>query len=205
MFRDIQKMEAAFAGVAAHRGFQVNLAFSGKTPIRSAGWFVSGSYFPVLGLRPVIGRLLGPKDDGVIGEPLVAVLQYSDWRDHFGASPDVRGKTLTVNGHALTIVGVAPEGFTGTNLNADPSVYVPITLREKIEPGRVKTLGDRRYHWLYAFARLKPGISMEQASVAVNTPYRNILAEVEAPLQEGITAQELSEFKAKPLIPSNGK
>ena len=87
--------------------------------------FVSGSYFPVLGMQPALGRLLGPADDRTIGEAPVAVLSHAWWQSRFGADPNVLNDTIIVNGQSLTIVGVAPRGFTGTTLGATPQVFVP--------------------------------------------------------------------------------
>jgi predicted permease len=203
MFRDLEKT-GVFAGVAAHRSFDANLAFKGTTPLRTIGLLVSGSYFPVLGLRPAIGRLLGPEDDAAIEQPFVAVLEYSYWRTTFGGSPAVLGETLMVNGRALTIVGVAPEGFNGTTMGQDDTVFVPIRLREIIEQLNEGSLQDRKNYWVYLFARLKPGFSMEQASGAASAPYHNIINNVEVPLQRNVTAQELTEFRAKKLLLAPG-
>ena len=74
---------------------------------------VSGSYFPVLGLQPALGRLLGPDDDRAIGESPVVVLSHGYWQTRFGADPNVLNETIIVNGQTLTIVGVAPRGFDG--------------------------------------------------------------------------------------------
>ena len=72
MFRDLEKANTAFSGIAGHFLFGVNLAMPGQTPISGQGVFVSGSYFPVLGIRPALGRLLTPNDDQTIGGHYVA-------------------------------------------------------------------------------------------------------------------------------------
>ena len=77
---------------------------------------VSGSYFPVLGLTPALGRLLTPEDDKTVGTHFVVVLAHDYWRTRFALNPNVLNETLVVNGQAMTIVGVAPRGFNGTVL-----------------------------------------------------------------------------------------
>ena len=159
MFRDLEKVQGVFTGVAGQRSFDVNLAYRGQTPVHTLGLFVSGSYFPLLGLQPAIGRLLGPADDASAGESQVAVLQHAFWRTRFEASPSVLGQTLLVNGQAVKIVGVAPEGFSGTALGESPTVFVPMRLREVI-PYMDKSFSNRQWYWVYMFARLNPGISI---------------------------------------------
>ncbi len=137
------------------------------------------------------------------GEALVVVLGYDYWRTRFGGSRDVTGNTLIVNGQALTIVGVAAEGFLGTTLGNRPQVYVPITLRGLMAPG-FDGFENRRSYWAYLFARLRPGVSLEQARSALNVPYRAILAEVEAPLQEGMSEATMARFLAREITVEQG-
>src|SRR5262245_51207184 len=134
MFRDLEKVQTVFTGIAAHQAFGTNLAYRGQT-MSGDGELVSGSYFQVLGLRPALGRLIAPGDDGAIGESPVVVLSHAYWRSRFEASPSVLNDTLIVNGQSMTIIGVAPEGFDGTTLGSMPEVYVPITMAQLMQPG----------------------------------------------------------------------
>jgi predicted permease len=197
MFRDLQREQKAFTGIAAHIEFGVNLAARNKT-LSGNGMMVSGSYFPVLGLQPALGRLLGPDDDRLPGESRVVVLSYDYWQTTFGNDPAVVNQVLIVNGQSLTIVGVAPHGFSSTTLGSKPQVFVPITLRGAMRPG-FNGFDNRRSYWAYLFARLKPGVSMAQASAAINIPYHALLNNVEAPLQEGMSDNTMAKFKAKQL------
>ena len=198
MFRDLQKMQTVFVEVAAHRTFYANLAFERQTMV-GRGMLVSGSYFPLLGVQPTLGRLLTPDDDKKTGESPVAVLSHGYWTSRFGQRPDVIDKTIIVNGQTLTIVGVAPKGFEGTTLGASPHVYVPITLRGAMDPG-FTGFANRRSYWVYSFARLKPGVTIEQATSAMNSVYRGIINDVEAPLQRGMSEQTMVRFREKPLV-----
>ena len=133
MFRDLQRgaSKTAFSGIAGHMPFGVNITMPAQTPISGDGVLVSGSYFPVLGLQPALGRLLAPTDDQTTGQQYgntVAVLTYAFWENTLGANPSVLGKQITVNGRPLTIIGVAPRGFSGTTLGVRPDVFVPLSM-----------------------------------------------------------------------------
>src|SRR6185369_14276126 len=148
------------------------------------------------GLQPILGRLLNSNDDKTPGEAHVVVLSHRYWQTRFGASTDVINDTMIVNGQAMTIVGVAPRDFDGTTLGRMPEVYVPITMREAMQPGWTG-FENRRSYWIYLFARLKPGVTMEQASAAINVPYHAILNDVEAQLQTGMSKPTMERFRTK--------
>jgi predicted permease len=202
MFRDLQKAHKVFTDVAAHRLFGTNLSFHNQT-MNGQGILVSGSYFPVLGIKPAIGRLLSPADDQKVGESLVVVLSHAYWTTRFNRSPSVIDDTLIVNGQHLTIVGVAPEGFDGTTLGTKPQVYVPITLRGLMEPG-FNGFHVRRSYWAYVFARLRPGVSIEEARTQLNVPYHAIINDVEAPLQRNMSDQTMTQFRARQVLIEDG-
>ncbi len=204
MFRDLQRVQTSFAGIAAHRFYNANLSYEKQTQSGLALW-VSGRYFPVLGLRPALGRLIEPSDEQVLGEAHVVVLSHTYWRARFNENPSVLNQTLIVNGQPMTIVGVAPEGFNGTTVGITPNVFVPITMLGAGWSGTgPNPLTDRRNYSLYLFARLKPGVSIDEAAAAINGPYHSILNEVEAPLQR-MNEQTLAKFKARTLKLEPGK
>jgi putative ABC transport system permease protein len=204
MFRDLEKSQTVFTGIAAHRNFGANLAPQGQTPINGSGLLVSGSYFPVLGLTPAAGRLLTPADDQVLGANFVAVLSYGYWATQLGSDRSVVGKQIVINGYPYTVVGVAPRGFTGTTLGTEPKVFVPLSMRAQTNPG-FNGFDKRRTYWIYLFARLKPGVTMEQAAAGINRVYKPILTEVEAPLQEGMSEKTMVLFKAKTVRVVDGR
>ena len=195
MFRDLQRLQTGFTGLAAHVGIGANLAFHGATQ-SGEGMLVSGSYFPVLGLRPAAGRLLSPQDDQSVGANFVTVLSYDYWASHLGSNPAVIGDQITINGQPMTIVGVAPEGFFGTTLGERPFVFVPLTMRELMIPGW-KVFDSRTSYWLYVFGRLKPGVTLQQAQRGLNSIYQPIVNDVEAPLQKNLSNQTMAKFRLK--------
>ena len=202
MFRDLEKAQTSFTGIAAHRNFGGSLGYQG-TSLSGSGLCVSGSYFPVLGLTPALGRLLTPEDDKTVGTHFVVVLSHDYWRTRFALNPNVLNETLVVNGQAMTIVGVAPEGFNGTTLGDAPDMFVPLTMRGLMQPG-FNGFENRRQYWAYVFARLKPGVSIEEATTAINGPYHAIVNDVEAPLQKGMSEQRMQEFRAKLITTEPG-
>jgi predicted permease len=204
MFRDLERVQTVFTGIAAHQPFGANVAARGQTA-SAEGLLVSGSYFPVLGVQPVLGRLIDPQDDGAPGAASVAVLSHAFWSTRFGGDPGVLNQSITINGKPLTVVGVAAAGFTGTTLGTRPGVFVPITMRDIIQPGaRTSSFEARRSYWAYLFARLKPGVTIEQAATAINGPYRAILGDVEAPLQIGMSEPTMARFRARNVLLNDG-
>jgi predicted permease len=202
MFRDLQKAQTSFTGIAAHRLFGANLAYQGET-MNGEGLLVSGNYFQVLQVQPPLGRLFDSNDDRLVGEAQVVVLSHAYWAKRFGADPSVLNKGMIVNGQTLTIVGVAPRGFDGTTLGSMPQVFVPITLRGTMEPG-FRRWDNRTVYWAYLFARLRPGVSIETATSALNAQYHAIVNDVEAPLQKDMSDKTLAEFRAKPILVAPG-
>jgi predicted permease len=197
MFRDLERAQTSFAGIAAHRLFGANLTAGGQT-FTGDGVAVSSSYFRTLGVAPVLGRFFTPDDDRVDGEGRVAVLTHRFWQDRFAGSPDVLSMPLVVNGVPMSIIGVAPRGFDGTTVEERPLVFVPISMRAVMQPS-APPLSDRTSYWAYVFARLQPGTTIEQARAALAPIYASILDQVEVPLQKGMSEQTLARFKSKPL------
>ena len=204
MFRDLERATTAFRGIAGHFLFGVNVAMPGRTAVNGRAVFVSGSYFPVLGVRAALGRLLTPNDDQAIGANFATVLSYSFWENQLGSDPSVVGKQIVINGHPMTILGIAPKDFSGTTLGESPYVFVPMSMRGVMNTGW-KGFDDRRSYWVYMFGRLKPGATIEQASASINTVYSHLINDVEVPLQKGVSEKNLAQFKAKKLVLSNGQ
>ena len=202
MYRDLERTQTVLTGLAAHKSFGPSLAIDGE-PMTGQGMMVSGSYFPTLQVQPAAGRLLTPADDTPIGANFVAVLGFDFWRDRFGRSPTVIGKTIRINGQAFTVVGVTASEFSGTTLGVRPTVYVPISMRAVLET-RFSGFENRRSYWVYVFGRRKPEVSVAQVSAALNALYRPIITDIEVPLQEGMSEQTLTRFKARTLTVEAG-
>jgi putative ABC transport system permease protein len=200
MLRDLEREQTVFTGIAAHRAFGASIAAPGTEAVSGEGTSVNGAYFQVLQLAPALGRLIGPQDEPRVGEGRVVVLSYDYWHNNFGGDRRVLGKLLTVNGQPMTIIGVAPEGFTGTTIGQRPQVFVPLTMRWLMEPYFPADADNRLSYWAYLFARLKPGVDIRQAENAINVPYRAIINDIEVPLNTGGSEQYMSGFREKTLV-----
>ncbi len=203
MFRDLERSTGPFSGIGGHYALEVNTAYKGQASSGDA-LLVSGSYFPVLGLRPAAGRLFAPDDDRVPGANFLGVLSHAYWQSRLGGDPGVINSSIVVNGHALTIIGVAPRGFDGTTLGRRPQVYVPLSMRAQMTPG-FDRFDNRRSYWIYLFARRKPGVTLAQADAAVNAIYSPIINDVEAPLQEGMSDPTMVQFRARKILVEDGR
>ena len=204
MFLDLQKANTGFSGIAAHVAFGANVAYQGVT-VNGDGLQVSGSYFPVLGLRPALGRLFGPQDDTPIGQNFYTVLSYGFWASQLGSDPAIIGKTMVINGKSMTVIGIAPRGFEGTTLGVQPKVFVPMSMRTEMQRMFGHEFENRTSYWAYLFGRLKPAVSVSQAKASINAVYTPILSQVEAPLQKGMSDSTLKRFKAKLITLEDGR
>ncbi len=194
MLRDLERTQTALAGIAGHRTFGASIALGDEPTVGEGSW-VTGNYFSTLGLRPALGRLLQPADNEPGADNMVAVIAHRFWMDRFGGRPDALGQLLRLNGRAYTIVGVAPEGSDGHTLGARPLVYIP--MQSRIWVGTYNGLENRRDYWVYVFGRRKPGMSIEATKAELDRVITPILADVEAPLQQGMSEQTMTRFKAK--------
>ena len=202
MFRDLQKVQTSFTGIAAHQPFGANMAFDGQT-MSGQGLLVSGNYFQVLQVQPALGRLFDSSDDRLVGEASVAVLAHGFWTKQFGADPGVLNRTVRINGQTLTVVGVAAPAFDGTTLGLKPLVFVPITMKALMNPGW-NAWSNRGNYWAYLFARLRPGVTIDGARQTLNAQYHAIVNDVEAPLQQGLSDATMARFRAKPIAVDAG-
>jgi predicted permease len=151
------------------------LSFNGDTesgPVEH----VSGNFFSALGLRAQAGRTILPSDDGAAGKSSVAVLSDAYWHSRFARSPAVIGKTIEVNRVPLTIIGVAPRGFSSLGAYQWPKLFVPLSLDPILSPGESKSrLTDPESWWLTLFGRIRPDMSDAQAQAALAGAFREMI------------------------------
>jgi predicted permease len=177
LYRELRDRNTVFDGMLAAGEVQRVRATkqSGqKISDEILGVVVSGNYFSVLGVNALAGRTLYESDDTVRGGKPVAVISYSMWRGRFNSDPSVIGDTIRLNGYPFTIVGVTPPGFHGQIVGDVQEVWVPMTMQEQIMPGR-KYLDDVHASWLTSMARLKPGVTIDQAKANVNLIWKQLL------------------------------
>ncbi len=175
MFTDFRDKTDVFDGVLAYMPTTVFFGVDNNTE-RVRADLVSGTYFGVLGLQPVLGRLLSPADDETPGAHPVVVISHSYWQRRFASDPGVIGKTVRINSSSMEIVGVAPAGFRGMEVGQESLAFVPTSMKREVTP-TWDELQSRRAMWLTPMARLRPGVTMEQAQARANVLYHQILAE----------------------------
>ena len=199
--RDLQEQDQFFDGVFCRYPTGVNLSTEkGHDPVDAE--IVSGSYFPVLGVRPALGRLIDRSDDRHPGAHPVVVLSYNYWKNSLGGAPDVVGRKVLVNNYPMTVIGIAPAGFRGVDMLADPEVWIPAMMTEHaaaLEPGWRRLL-DRRTVWMHGFGRLGPGVTAEQARAALQ-PWFTSMLEEDTRLEgfPRVTAEQRSNFLASSI------
>lgn len=135
---------------------------TGDRADRIAGGIVSSNYFSAIGVRPMLGRGFEPAEDVGSGAHPVTVISYQLWKERFNGDPGVLGKTLTMDGVPHTIVGITPEGFTGTFVGYAFQFWVPPSQEDVFDPTGYK-LEDRGARWIEGMVRLKPGVTRAQA------------------------------------------
>ena len=188
---------AVFDGLLAR--FEIPLSVSGQDRTeRATGELVSGNYFDVLGVRPAIGRLLAPDDELRPGGNPVAVLSHGYWTRRFAGSPTILNQSLVVNGHALTVVGVAAAPFDGVQVGRTPDLFLPITLKPQMTPNW-NGLDNRLDAWLQMMGRLKPAVSREQAQAGLQPIVRSLL-ERDLAEMKGISAEKRERFLSKKML-----
>jgi len=180
MYRDLRDKNPVLQAVIANDQQNVAVSWNNK-PDMAGCELVSGNYFEALGVLPALGRLIGPPDEA-LNANLVVVLSFNYWKAHFASDPEVINQALLINTQPFTIIGVAPPRFHSIVAGAVEDLFVPVTAKGIITP-RWQDLEDRRSQWLTLSARLKPGVTRQQAEVAM------------APLWHGLRAEE---FKTLP-------
>jgi predicted permease len=173
-YRQLRESDTVMAGVLCQARMLPNVD-AGGGPERVSGAMVSMNYFEVLGVRAHVGRVFTADDERRPGGDRVVVLGYGYWHRRFGGEAGVVGRSIRVNTHALTIIGVTPPGFDGLELGGTEDVRVPITLQPYMyrSPSR---LDDPNEWWLQILGRLQPGITREQAERVLATNYARFIA-----------------------------
>jgi predicted permease len=164
----------ATAGANYDFGAFVKVRREGQAEERVNGVCVTGNFFPVLGVKPVLGRLIGPEDDRPAAPAAVAVLSWSYWKNHFNLDRAVLGKNLTVDGVPVTIVGITPRGFQGLNIDYPQDIWLPLAMQPVLDPKAnvMKLQGG----FLTLVGRLKPRVSIGQAHAEMAVLFKQAVA-----------------------------
>ena len=197
VFDEIRSHARSFQGVAAYAGgFGVQLDRNGHST-RASGQYVSGDFFSVLGVHPLLGRTLLPSDDKPGAAPAV-MLEYNYWRSQFGADPSIVGESVDLSGVSFAVVGVAPPEFFGILPGSRTNLWAPIHARDLRGKQDSDRYGDRSI-WLYIIARLQDGSSLQQARAESDAMFRANLSNTLA----SIKPEERVDSRSKKSIDAN--
>jgi predicted permease len=165
VYRELSEKNTVFSGMFTFNGIAATMN-DGSQADRVGGELVSGNFFSVLGVGPHLGRVFTDADDQTPGAHFVTVISYDFWHRRFGADPNIVGKKININNYPFTIIGVSAQGFNGVGIGAGPALRVPMMMRSLMFDPRDATP---------VMARLKPGVSIEQAQVATDALFQNII------------------------------
>ena len=165
-YLDYRSRTDVFSDLLAWCEAPLSLELDGRAE-EAYGMLVSGNYFSTLGIQPAVGRFFDAEEDRTPGADPVAVLSFALWQSRFGGDPSVVGKDLELNGHAFTVVGVAPRGFTSTYSVFAPALYVPLMMQAQIL-ARADAFESRLSRNLKLTGRLAPGVSRDRAEAALS-------------------------------------
>jgi macrolide transport system ATP-binding/permease protein len=160
-YRDFRDRNNSFSGMVAFRYTLLGLSNSGVNE-RITGYLATGNYFDALGVKPALGRFFTPDDDRAPGAHPVAVITYDCWQKRFAGASQAIGKTVIINGRNFTVIGVAPQGFYGSEIIYRPEIWFPMMMQAQVEAGG-STLEARSFTGFFVQGRLKPGVTMSQA------------------------------------------
>jgi predicted permease len=184
-FQDFRERNQVFSGVLAADSNTATLAVAVENsgPVSEGSpasiALVSGTYFPVLGVDAIIGRTFTADVDNVRDANPVAVISYAFWQSRFAGDRSVVGRHLRIRQTSYEIIGVAPSSFFGETVGNSPDLYVPLTMQAEIFPGQDWLSTEKnpveKTMWLQVLARLKPGVSVEQAKASINVTFQQYL------------------------------
>src|SRR3954465_6503126 len=193
--RDLQVHDDLFDGVLCRAATTVTLSIGGE-PTPAAAEIVSGTYFPMLGVGPALGRVLGPDDDQTPGTSPVVVLGYDFWKTQLGSASDVVGRKIQINQYPMTVVGVATPTFRGIDVGEVPALWIPTSMSAQAIPG-FDGLLNRRTRWMQVLGRLRLGVAATRAETVLQPWFKAMLDEdLRRPDFPRVTAERRRRFLA---------
>ncbi len=176
-FQDLRQKSTSFSGIAAVDSSPsvTKASIAGGAYQTTHVDLVSGSYFSVLGVPAVLGRTIGESDDSFEGAGPVAVASYSWFQRQFNGDPSALGKTIRIQAHDYTLVGVARPGFYGYTVGQSTDLWIPLSMEKAFARPGWDGLGAKFFQNLYLVGRLKPGVTAAQAGVETNLLFQQIL------------------------------
>ena len=197
MYQDFRDHNTVFDGVAARFPTALNLSYNNRSE-RIQAELVSGTWFETLGLTTALGRGLTAADDLLPGGHPVVVLTYDYWKSRFNGNPGILNQKVLLNGHPMTVVGVAAEGYHGFDPAQRVHALVPTMMKAEMTP-TWNGLKDRRVIWLQLVGRLRSGVTGRQAQGSLEPYYHGLLI-MEMQSMKFSKERTRTEFATKPLI-----
>ena len=182
---------------------QVSLTHGGNSE-RIRAELVSGNYFDVLAIKAAEGRLFTPDDDRTPGGHPVVVLSHGFWMRRFGGDRNIVGSKVVLNGFPMTVLGVAPRHFQGVEFVSRNDLFIPIAMTPVFIQGGDR-LPDARRYWVNVMARLKPGVSPQQAAASMNVLYKQLLAADERTFSADIGSTSRERWLAQTMALEPGR
>jgi predicted permease len=200
-FQALSERNQVFSGVFAtdSNADQINVTMEGSGPNDEGSpayiEMVSGSYFSVLGVNPLLGRTFTTDVDKSRDANPVAVISYGFWQSRFAGSTSAIGRKIRIRNTSYDIIGVTPPQFFGVTVGTSPDVWVPLTMQTEIFPGEdwltVEKNPVEKTEWLQVFGRLKPGVTLAQAKASIEVTFQQYL---QSQIGTGITPSDQKEF-----------
>ena len=165
-FLDYRDQSTSYTGLAAEDMLQAAINAENQNDV-IWGQVVSANYFDVLEVKPILGRTFLPDEDKNVGANAVVVLSHSFWQRRLASDPNIVGKTVSLNNRAYQVIGVTPEYFVGSKFALALDFWTPISMSDDLRRS-TDLLKERGAHWMNVIGRLKPGVSISQASAEMN-------------------------------------
>jgi predicted permease len=204
-FQDLERNNKVFSGLLGAASFPTYLAAEVENASESTEGapteikLVSGSYFSVLGVKPILGNVFTTAVDGPRDANPVAVISYGFWQNRFAGARDVVGQKVRILQTTYEVIGVTPQEFHGETVGGNPGIWVPLSMESEVFPGRdYLTAETNHFHkteWLQAIGRLKPGVTLEQAKAAMDVEFQQLNESQTG----GMSAEQKREFMNQQL------
>jgi putative ABC transport system permease protein len=202
MWEQMRDRQQGFSSMFAWATSEFNLAAAGEARM-AQGMYVSGDFFKVLGVQPLLGRTFTAVDDTRGCGVSSAVISYAFWQREYGGQGSALGGKVTLDGHPVSIIGISPPGFFGVEMGRSFDVAVPLCSEPSIR-GEESLLDMRHGYWIAAMGRLKPGWTMEKATAQLNAISTQVLEATVPPVYNPDNVKKYMEYKFSAFPAQNG-
>lgn len=201
LYKRLRDQNRVFIGLlASGHAKHVDVAVGDGGSEQIHGRLVSGNYFEVLGVSPVLGRTFPAEEDRTPGTSPVIVISYEYWANHFARDPGILGRTLRLNGSPFTVIGVGPLYFNGDVVGSPTDIWIPLSMQAQLNRGDPR-LDRRDSNWLLLMGRLKPGVAVAQARAEITTLVHEAIIDYEGAT---LSPDKLRDIRSEPVNVQRG-